>query len=162
MTLINSLDLLSVTSSFFASRRRQNAIFLKSVLKQLYGYLSLEARPSRGSAERVLAVRFPAARSPTVTDTEILAWLDDHSRLVLRLTAHQRVTARHRPHRASRLPGRRGWARHPAATLTDNGMVFTIACPAAKAAATAHQRRHRRTTPPAQGASSGGRARAAR
>ena len=26
------------------------------------------------------------------SDTEILGWLDDHSRLVLRLTAHQRVT----------------------------------------------------------------------
>jgi transposase InsO family protein len=56
------------------------------------------------------------------TGAEILCWLDDHSRYALSVTAHVRVTgpivlacfraavARHGP---------------PAATLTDNGMVFT-------------------------------------
>src|SRR5262245_64340733 len=55
-------------------------------------------------------------------DVEILSWLDDHARHALSVTAHQRVTgpivvdtfgaavAQHGP---------------PAATLTDNGMVFT-------------------------------------
>ena len=36
-------------------------------------------------------------------DVEILAWIDDCSRYVLRLTAH---TARHGPHRARRVPRR--------------------------------------------------------
>ena len=54
--------------------------------------------------------------------TEILAWLDDHSRLVLGLTAHQRVTG---PIVLEAF--RAACARHgvPASTLTDNGMVFT-------------------------------------
>jgi transposase InsO family protein len=56
------------------------------------------------------------------TDTEILCWLDDHSRYALSVTAHQPVTgpvvvntfrAAVREHGA------------PASTLTDNGMVFT-------------------------------------
>jgi transposase InsO family protein len=55
-------------------------------------------------------------------DAEILGWLDDHSRLVLSLTAHRRVTgpivlAAFRAAVATYGP--------PASTLTDNGMVFT-------------------------------------
>ena len=56
------------------------------------------------------------------TDTEILTWLDDHSRYALSVTAHARVTG----------PGvlqafRSACEQHgtPASTLTDNGMVFT-------------------------------------
>jgi transposase InsO family protein len=56
------------------------------------------------------------------TDTEILTWLDDHSRLALRVTAWNRVTgpivlAEFRAATAAYGP--------PASTLTDNGMVFT-------------------------------------
>ena len=56
------------------------------------------------------------------TDTEILAWLDDHSRLVLSLTAHWRVTGQ-----VVLAAFRAACTGHgvPAATLTDNGMVFT-------------------------------------
>jgi transposase InsO family protein len=55
-------------------------------------------------------------------DAEILGWLDDHSRLVLSLTAHRRVTG---PLVLAAF--RDAAAAHgvPAATLTDNGMVFT-------------------------------------
>jgi transposase InsO family protein len=55
-------------------------------------------------------------------DTEILGWLDDHSRLVLRLTCHSRVTG---PVVVASF--RAAVAAHgtPASTLTDNGMVFT-------------------------------------
>jgi transposase InsO family protein len=54
--------------------------------------------------------------------TEILTWLDDHSRLALSVTAHPRVTgpavlAEFRAAVAAYGP--------PASTLTDNGMVFT-------------------------------------
>jgi transposase InsO family protein len=56
------------------------------------------------------------------TGTEILTWLDDHSRYALSLTAHARVTGP-----AVLLAFRAACAQHgaPASTLTDNGMVFT-------------------------------------
>lgn len=56
------------------------------------------------------------------TDTEILTWLDDHSRFALSVTAHHRVTG---PIVLATF--RETVARHgiPASTLTDNGMVFT-------------------------------------
>jgi transposase InsO family protein len=55
-------------------------------------------------------------------DTEILSWLDDHSRYALGVTAHARVTG---PIVLDQF--RRTVAEHgiPASTLTDNGMVFT-------------------------------------
>jgi transposase InsO family protein len=55
-------------------------------------------------------------------DAEILAWLDDHSRLLLRLTAHQPVTG------SVVLAQFRAAAAEygaPASTLTDNGLVYT-------------------------------------
>jgi transposase InsO family protein len=55
-------------------------------------------------------------------DTEILAWLDDHSRYLLRITAHHRVSG---PTVVAAF--RAAVAQHgiPAATLTDNGLVYT-------------------------------------
>jgi transposase InsO family protein len=55
-------------------------------------------------------------------DTEILTWLDDHSRYVLSLTAHVRVTGP-----AVLAAFRAAVASHgaPASTLTDNGLVVT-------------------------------------
>jgi transposase InsO family protein len=55
-------------------------------------------------------------------DTEILTWLDDHSRYVLSLSAHTRVTGP-----AVLAAFRAAVAAHgvPASTLTDNGLVFT-------------------------------------
>jgi transposase InsO family protein len=56
------------------------------------------------------------------TDTEILTWLDDHSRYALHVTVHSRVTGP-----IVRDTFRQAVAAHgiPASTLTDNGMVFT-------------------------------------
>ena len=56
------------------------------------------------------------------TDTEILTWLDDHSRYALRITAHRRVSG---PIVVAEF--RAAIAEHgaPASTLTDNGLVFT-------------------------------------
>jgi transposase InsO family protein len=55
-------------------------------------------------------------------DTEILAWLDDHSRYLLGITAHRRVSG---PIVVAQF--RAAVAEHgiPASTLTDNGLVFT-------------------------------------
>jgi transposase InsO family protein len=57
------------------------------------------------------------------TDTEILSWLDDHSRYALRITAHQPVTGR-----IVAAEFRTAIVEHgpPASTLTDNGMVYTV------------------------------------
>src|SRR6202167_2757648 len=67
------------------------------------------------------------------TDTEILTWLDDHSRYALSLTAHHRVTGP-----AVLLAFRAACEQHgtPASTLTDNGMVFTTRLSGGRAAAT--------------------------
>ncbi len=65
---------------------------------------------------------FTHYRLASGTDTEILTWLDDHSRYALSLTAHARVTGP-----AVLLAFRAACNQHgiPASTLTDNGMVFT-------------------------------------
>ena len=56
-------------------------------------------------------------------DTEIITWLDDHSRYALHVSAHRPVTARtvlETFRQAADLHG------YPASTLTDNGMVYTV------------------------------------
>ena len=63
------------------------------------------------------------------TDIEVIAWLDDHSRYLLHLTAHPRITARivaQTFHAAAAGHG------YPASTLTDNGMVYTVRLAGAK------------------------------
>lgn len=56
------------------------------------------------------------------TDVEILNWLDDHSRLLLSCTAHQRVTG---PAVVANFVAAIASHGPPAATLTDNGAVYT-------------------------------------
>lgn len=56
------------------------------------------------------------------TDTEILTWLDDHSRFVISSTAHRRVSGRIVVDRFMAATKTHGI---PASSLTDNGMVFT-------------------------------------
>ena len=55
-------------------------------------------------------------------DTEILTWLDDHSRYALHVTAHHRVTG---PAVVTAFQAAIAAYGVPASTLTDNGMVFT-------------------------------------
>ena len=56
------------------------------------------------------------------TGTEILTWLDDHSRYALSVTAHQAVTG---PIVLQEFRAAIAGHGAPASTLTDNGMVFT-------------------------------------
>jgi transposase InsO family protein len=56
------------------------------------------------------------------TGTEILTWLDDHSRLALHVTAWHRVTG---PIVLATFRAAAAGYGPPASTLTDNGMVFT-------------------------------------
>ena len=66
---------------------------------------------------------FTHSRLADGTDTEVIAWLDDHSRYLLHLSAHSRITAKivaETFHAAAAGHG------YPASTLTDNGMVYTV------------------------------------
>jgi transposase InsO family protein len=56
------------------------------------------------------------------TDTEILTWLDDHSRYALRITAHRRVSG---PIVVAQFRAAAAAHGAPASTLTGNGLVFT-------------------------------------
>jgi transposase InsO family protein len=60
-------------------------------------------------------------RSPGA-DTEIITWLDDHSRLALHVTAHARITGPIVLATFTQAAAQHGY---PASTLTDNGMVYT-------------------------------------
>lgn len=65
---------------------------------------------------------FTHHRLTTSEEVEIIGWIDDHSRYLLHLTAHPRVTGQivvNTFRNAATLHG------HPASTLTDNGMVYT-------------------------------------
>jgi transposase InsO family protein len=55
-------------------------------------------------------------------DTEVLSWIDDHSRLALSITAHSRVSG---PMVRATFRKAVGIYGVPASTLTDNGFVFT-------------------------------------
>lgn len=55
-------------------------------------------------------------------EIEIIAWLDDHSRYLLHLSPHPRVTGRIVTDTFTTTAAAYG---HPASTLTDNGMVYT-------------------------------------
>jgi transposase InsO family protein len=59
---------------------------------------------------------------PDGHEVEIIAWLDDHSRYLTHLGWHRRVTGRTVTDTFTAAAGVHGF---PAATLTDNGMVYT-------------------------------------
>jgi transposase InsO family protein len=58
----------------------------------------------------------------TGADVEVIGWIDDHSRYLLHLTAHKRITGRVVTDTFTATAHHHG---HPTATLTDNGMVYT-------------------------------------
>ena len=59
-------------------------------------------------------------------DTEIITWLDDHSRYALHLGAHPQITA---PIVLRTFTTAAGLYGYPASTLIDNGMVYTVRFP---------------------------------
>ena len=61
-------------------------------------------------------------RLATGADTEIISWLDDHSRYALHVSAHPRITA---PIVAATFTQAAAQHGYPVSTLTDNGMVYT-------------------------------------
>jgi transposase InsO family protein len=56
-------------------------------------------------------------------DTEIISWLDDHSRYALHISAHPQITA---PVVLTTFTKAAALHGYPASTLTDNGMVYTV------------------------------------
>ena len=56
------------------------------------------------------------------TQTEVITWLDDHSRYALHISAHKRVTGHTVVDTFTQAAHTHGY---PASTLTDNGMVYT-------------------------------------
>jgi len=65
---------------------------------------------------------FTHYRLSTGEDTEIITWLDDHSRYALHVTAHGRITGRIVVDTFRETAHQHGY---PASVLTDNGMVYT-------------------------------------
>jgi transposase InsO family protein len=65
---------------------------------------------------------FTHVRLADGTAVEVLCWLDDHSRYLLSVTAHRRVTG---PLVVAAFQAAIALHGPPASTLTDNGMVFT-------------------------------------
>ena len=65
---------------------------------------------------------FTHVQLTTGQDLEVIGWLDDHSRYLLHLSAHRRVTGRIVTDTFTAAATEHGY---PAATLTDNGMVYT-------------------------------------
>lgn len=61
-------------------------------------------------------------RLPGGDEFEIIGWLDDHSRYLLHLTAHRRVTGKTVTDSFTQAATAHGY---PASTLTDNGNVYT-------------------------------------
>lgn len=56
------------------------------------------------------------------TITEVITWLDDHSRYALHISAHERITMTHVVNTFTKAAHTHGY---PASTLTDNGAVYT-------------------------------------
>lgn len=76
-------------------------------------------------------------------DTEIITWLDDHSRFVVHASAHRAITSKivlDTFRKAAELHG------YPASTLTDNGLVYTarLASPSRRGGRTALEKELRR------------------
>jgi transposase InsO family protein len=65
---------------------------------------------------------FTHYRLATGADTEVITWLDDHSRYALHISAHPRITA---PVVLASFRETAAQHGYPASTLTDNGMVYT-------------------------------------
>ena len=59
----------------------------------------------------------------TGADTEIITWLDDHSRYAQHISAHRQITAPIVLDTFTKAAALHGY---PASTLTDNGMVYTV------------------------------------
>jgi transposase InsO family protein len=98
--------------------RRANLVTAEPKKKPKSSYIRFQAEQPNETWQ----ADFTHYRLADGTDTEILTWLDDHSRYALRITAHQPVTG---PIVLNAFRGASAEHGYPASTLTDNGLVFT-------------------------------------
>ncbi|QCP06049.1 transposase family protein [Brevibacterium sp. CS2] len=77
---------------------------------------------SSGDATGCWQSDFTHVRLADDTDVEVITWLDDYSRYALHISAHPRITVNTVVSTFTRTTSSHGL---PAATLTDNGLVYT-------------------------------------
>lgn len=129
----DGLDAGSQTIAWHLEHHHQVLVSTSSIHRHLRAAGRIEPEPKRRPKSSY--VRFNAElpnecwqsdfthwRLADGTDVEILAWIDDHSRLVLSLTAHSRVTG---PIVVDTFRAAIENHGSPASTLTDNGLVYT-------------------------------------
>ena len=86
-------------------------------------YLRFEAElPNQTWQSDFTHYRLTNPDGTTGADVEIITWLDDHSRYLLHLSAHARITGPIVVDTFTQTAQQHGY---PASTLTDNGMVYT-------------------------------------
>ncbi len=106
------------TATIYRTLQRQGLITPEPKKRPRSSYIRFEAEQPNECWQSDF-MHYPLADG---TDAEILSWLDDHARYALRITAHQPVTGRIVLHEFRAAITDHG---PPAATLTDNGMVYT-------------------------------------
>lgn len=127
------LDAGPVTIAWHLDREGHPAPSTSTIRRILHGAGLVVAEPRK--RPRSSWIRFEAAapnelwqsdfthwRLADGTEVEILSWLDDHSRFLLGCTAFRRVVGDDVVTTFSAAADEHGW---PAATLTDNGAVYT-------------------------------------
>jgi transposase InsO family protein len=102
---------------------RHSAVLPDPSKRPKASYLRFQAeQPNQTWQSDFTHYRLTNADGTPGADAELLTWLDDHSRYVLHLTAHLRVTG---PIVLAAFREAAGQHGHPASVLTDNGMVYT-------------------------------------
>jgi transposase InsO family protein len=128
------LDAGPATIAWHLQHRHQVVVSLATIARILTRQGLVQPQPKK--RPKASYVRFAAAmpnecwqsdfthyRLTDGSDTEIITWLDDHSRYALHVSAHTAITAK-----IVLATFRATVAAHgiPASTLTDNGMVYTV------------------------------------
>lgn len=104
--------------------RRAGAVVPEPAKRPKSSYIRFQAeQPNETWQSDFTHYRLTRPNRTPGADTEIITWLDDHSRYALHVSAHHRVTAP-----IVHDTFRQAIAAHgtPASTLTDNGMVYTV------------------------------------
>lgn len=103
---------------------RQGLIIAQPAKRPRSSYIRFQAeQPNECWQSDVTHYRLTKPNGCVGPDTEIITWLDDHSRKVLHLTAHPRLSA---PLVTQTFRATTAIYGLPASTLTDNGMIYTV------------------------------------
>ena len=127
------LDAGPVTIQWHLQRHHDIEVSISTIRRRLVAAGLIEPQPKK--RPRSSYIRFQASlpnemwqsdfthwRLPGGTDSEILTWLDDHSRYALSVTAHGRVTGPIVVDTFTECGSEQGF---PSSVLSDNAMVYT-------------------------------------